>query len=82
MTKFFQVRKDIPLPARKYISRYAKTLREMEVGDSFVVPYNRNKTRRRQLLNLNSSAAYVAEMEKKKFSLRCTESGIGIWRTE
>jgi hypothetical protein len=81
MTKF-KLKKGIPLPNRKYNSRYARTLREMDIGDSFVVPYNKSLTKRIQLLRLNANASYIGKESGWKFALRCLDRGISVWRTE
>jgi hypothetical protein len=81
MTKSL-LRKDVPLPARKYISKYAQKLRGMQVGDSYVFPYEPKLTKMKQMRRLNSNATYIESQHGYVFSLRCLEKGIGIWRVE
>lgn len=76
------LRKGVPLPSRKYISKYAQKLRGMQVGDSYVFPYEPKLTKMKQMRRLNANAAYVGGQLGYEFSLRCLEKGIGIWRTE
>ncbi len=72
----YAIEKDVPLPARKIARRSPYPFQEMEIGDSFLVPLEKDKS---------PSAIYASiSNAKKRFNINLTsartEAGIRIWR--
>ena len=72
----YQIEKSVPLPARKRNYRSNYPYKDLEIGDSFVVPLEKDK----------SPSAIYASMSsaKRRFDINLTsarvEGGLRIWR--
>lgn len=77
------IREDIPLPApgagRRRSSKW-KFIYELEVGQSAHFEFESDE----EMKNFRKSAASIAvahgRKEDKKFSIRQTDTGLGVWR--
>lgn len=75
----YAIEKNIPMPKRSGGNKLVYPFRDMIVGDSFVVPFDKRATARA------SSMSYARRNKGVKFSSRCvsvgTSTGVRIWRT-
>lgn len=67
------IEKDIPLAPRERSSGFSKTLREMQVGDSFECPFLHG--RRQGLYSVAKRAGVKIAIRKKNETMR-------VWRVE
>ena len=76
MTSDYVIEKNVPLVQKNGAGRKPKyPLRQMEVGDSFVVPGGNVKSMR--------SAMRFAELRHgRKFKAQQQEGGVRVWRVE
>ncbi|WP_066556914.1 hypothetical protein [Croceicoccus bisphenolivorans] len=76
----FEIEKGVPLPEKGNVrTGVANALRQMEVGDSFVIPTEATNKNR---LSSAFSRFYMTKCGAgKRFSQRKTPDGFRIWRT-
>ncbi len=73
--KQFKVEKDVPfIPYRKY------PLGDMEVGDSFLVPFTDLQHYKDPRSGIYSAISYYAKRNGGKFACRKVKEGIRVWR--
>lgn len=76
----FKIEKSVPVPmARSKVSDYP--FDEMNVGDSFLIPTD-EKDKRIIQSRVSGSAVAKAYKTKMKFSTRCVDGGVRVWRVE
>jgi hypothetical protein len=77
----YEINKGIEIPEMITKSKYP--LREMEVGDSFLIPKEDfNGKEARKIACSVMGCARQKRMKERKFSSRCLEEGVRIWRIE
>ena len=83
--------KDIPIPQirRSKAAKYANTLSEMDVGDSVLFPWNKDKegnliTGVKNQRASSDGNAFIGYLRKKgcKFTSRSQENGRRVWLLE
>ena len=83
--------KDIPIPKirRSKAAKYANTLSEMDVGDSVLFPWNKDKegnliTGVNNQIASSEGNAFIGYLRKKgcKFTSRKQENGRRVWLLE
>lgn len=79
----FQIEQNIPIPTvvrrRQRASKYP--LREMAVGDSFLIPVTDGDTESDEAFKLQRNITSMAARWKVKVSCRRMEGGVRVWRT-
>jgi len=70
----FKIEKGVPIPGQYNNRGMAKTLRVMEIGDSFVAPGKNSSIR--------SNMAYITRRTGRKFVARQDGEGVRIWRIQ
>jgi hypothetical protein len=76
----FKIEKDVPVPGT-YHHRAKYPFPEMEVGDSFLVPYG-GKPKRVVMNNVRSAGSYYGKRHGIRFVFRTEEGGVRTWRVE
>lgn len=76
----YKIEKNIPIEVPK-TSDYPFS--EMEIGDSFLVPYG-NETQTKLQTKISSCCSYYRSKHDhlKKFVTRITKDGVRVWRTK
>jgi hypothetical protein len=81
MATAFKIDKGIPVPDRQGGHGNSKyPMANMEVGDSFFVPWGEDRLRTRSVLS-NAVAAFHLRNKPKRFTTHREEGGIRVWRT-
>lgn len=76
----FQIEKNVPLPPRGGPGRpYIYPFRDMEVGDSFLVPCGDNE-RDREKTHRRLTGAWKAVQGRKFTARRIVGEGVRVWR--
>lgn len=77
----YEIDKGVEIPAPHGVAtRRVYPFREMEIGDSFLVPGDGDK---RQLqARIGSAASYYGKRNNKRFVTRSVEGGVRVWRVE
>ena len=71
---------EIPPPNTTNGSRRIYPFREMEIGDSFLVPVDGDK--KLQQARIGSAASYYGKRNNKRFVTRTVDGGARVWRVE
>jgi hypothetical protein len=82
MANDFVIEDSVPLPASWNNGRPEKyPWRSLEMGQSFLVPYDTGKTKAEMAKKI-SNRAFDAQkrLGGRKFSVRSTDEGVRVWR--
>lgn len=79
----FPIRKGVPLPhsSGNTTKQERYPWREMDVGDSFVVPFRGGDVAKQQA-SVATVAKHASKRHGHKYTTRRLEGGIGVWRVE
>jgi hypothetical protein len=77
----FQIEKHIPVPEfQGYRTKYR--FKELEIGESFLVPYEDGDEHALAANRVQSAARAAAKSTGWKFTTRKLNTGIRVWRVE
>lgn len=76
----FKIEKNVPLGPRSRSGGSSYPFAEMEVGDSFFIPVQRDVQKFRN--GLSQSLSYQRLRYQRKFATRKVEGGIRVWRVQ
>ena len=80
----FKIEKNIPVPEKNRIGRKRKPHKypyaNMEVGDSFLVPFEEGKDHTKLYVSMWGGANHFGKNFGGKFLVRKVEDGIRVWR--
>jgi hypothetical protein len=76
----FDIEKNVPLPIMYGDAKYLYPFMEMELNDSFFVPFSFFENGRKGVLRVRVSASYYGKKLGRKFSARFDGEGIRVWR--
>jgi hypothetical protein len=78
-----KIEKDVPLPERTYGTASEYPFAEMDIGDSFFVPYGTSSEieRKTLLAKVKNSASYARKKKLGGFAVRGVPGGVRCWKT-
>lgn len=78
----YEIDRGVEIPAPNIHNRNSRIypFREMEIGDSFLVPGNENK--KALQARVGSAACYYGKRNNSRFVTRSVEGGVRVWRVE
>ncbi len=83
----FEIEKGVPIPAARPAGKGGRDskypFRELETGDSFVVPINGDAAEARRLrVNLMTRCNKYGKSMGRRFTTRLVPEGVRVWRVE
>lgn len=83
----FKIEKNVPVPVSYTKNNLKYPFDQMEVGDSFFIPFKEGQSNeeKRKITNAVSSSCFTYKRAKKlndiTFATRMTKEGVRCWRT-